>query len=672
MALHPAALTTVRLLAELDRRTGSFDFDGVVHGILGFMRDFLSVDRASVALLRDEPHGFSVFDTTRPIAGLESGTFVPYHTTHMGTVVRTGEVMYRPDIREAPPSVVSKRIQAEGLVAVIIVPMFVEGKCIGCLNAGSRQADGLSEEHRTIIELAASRVAYAIQAAAHMRAIRANEARFRSFFEVARDGFVVVDAVSRRLLMGNAAFAAMLGRDSEEIPQLAISDIHPPSAMAEVQDAFAAMVSEIRPVVSDLPVLRADGRVFYADVSAQRFVMEDRVCVIGVFRDATERRRREEALLHIQKLESIRTLAAGIAHDFNNLLTAILGNVALAELNAGNPDLTCELLKEARSACQRAAQLTQQLLTFSKGGTPVKTMVDVGRLVKEAASLAARGSNARVETSQAEPTWAANADPGQLAQMVQNLLINAIQSMPDGGEVRVRVENDRLSAEAASPPLRAGAYVRIEVRDQGHGIAPENLDKIFLPFFTTKGPDGSGLGLAVVHSIVRNHNGDIKVESTPGCGSTFRVWIPAEPEGRPASVEASRSIRPGRGRILFMDDEPAVRTIASTILFQAGYDVACVADGKEAVECFSAERSQGHTFDLAILDLTVPGGMSGSAAARAILELEPAMRIIVSSGYCNDPVMGEFRRTGLSGVLPKPYTPAELCLVVDQVLRLGR
>jgi len=156
------------------------------------------------------------------------------------------------------------------------------------------------------------------------------------------------------------------------------------------------------------------------------------------------------AVLHIQKLESIRTLAAGIAHDFNNLLTAILGNVALAELNAGNPDLTCELLKEARSACQRAAQLTQQLLTFSKGGTPVKTMVDVGRLVKEAASLAARGSNARVETSQAEPTWAANADPGQLAQMVQNLLINAIQSMPDGGEVRVRVENDKLSAETAS------------------------------------------------------------------------------------------------------------------------------------------------------------------------------------------------------------------------------
>jgi PAS domain S-box-containing protein len=665
--------TVLRMMAELNRRTNVFEFDQLVRGTLGFLHECLQVGRASVALLCEEPKGFTVFDAIRPIAGLNSGTFLPFDASALGQVVRTGQTLYRPDLRMTPArSETAKLLESQGLRTLLLVPLKVEQKCLGCLNVAGVEVDAFSDEQRSIIELAAARLAYALQAADHLRSVRASEARFRSFFEVAREGFVVVDMATRRFLMGNPAFAAILGRTADEISKLSVPDIHPPEAMPTVDAAFATMARGARPVVSDLPVLRKDGSLFYADISAQLFMLEERQCLVAVFRDATERRRREEELVNVQKLESIRTLAAGIAHDFNNLLTGIMGNLSLAEMSLHEPNEARVLMGEARGACTRAAALTRQLLTFSKGGSPIKATMDVVQVVSEAATLAVRGSNVRLDIARQDEIWSVHADPGQIAQVIQNLVINAVQAMPEGGDVNVRLANETLTSETARPPLRPGEYVQIAVEDHGCGIPPENLDRIFLPFFTTKTNCGSGLGLAVVYSIVRNHDGDVKVESVVDRGTIFRVWIPARASEAQATVADAESLKKGQGRVLVMDDEPVVRATATNILSHAGYDITCVSNGAEAVETFFEQSANGHPFEVVILDLTVPGGMNGQAAARAILQRAPEARIIVSSGYSEDRLMSEFVQHGIAGILPKPYTPIDLCRVVNQVIKAPR
>lgn len=380
--------------------------------------------------------------------------------------------------------------------------------------------------------------------------------------------------------------------------------------------------------------------------------------VIGtvlVFRDVTEHERLEQELVRATKLESVGILAGGIAHDFNNILTAVMGNVALAALDVPPTSEAGRSLREAEKATLRARDLTQQLLTFAKGGEPIRTAVQLDGIVREIATFTLHGSKVRADYDVPEDLWPADADRGQIGRVVQNLVINAVQAMPEGGVIRISLRNDRSDGRAR-PALPPGRYVRIEIADTGVGIKPEHLPRIFDPYFTTK-QQGSGLGLSAVYSIVNKHLGAVDVQSQLGLGTVFRIWLPAstgagEDDAQPARAAPVAVLK---GRVLFMDDEEPIREMASFLLHRFGFEVVCVNDGGEALRQFQAARSAGEPFALVIMDLTVPGGMGGRETMAQLRLIDPAVRAIVSSGYSSDPVLANFRAHGFCGVVAKPY-----------------
>ncbi len=386
-----------------------------------------------------------------------------------------------------------------------------------------------------------------------------------------------------------------------------------------------------------------------------------------------QRQKSEAALQRAQKLESVGLLAGGIAHDFNNLLTGVLANVSLAQSFVEPNDRVAHRLVEVEKATVRAQGLTQQLLTFSKGGRPVKKVLAVGELAREAAAFALTGTKAICAFRSADDLRTAAVDPGQVAQVVSNMVINAEQAMPRGGTVTVTCENAEVS-EASGLPLSPGPYLRITIADRGCGIPEENLPQIFDPYFTTKA-GGSGLGLTVSYAVVKQHDGHIHVESTPGQGSAFSIYLPADggPSEETAASEPSSPIAAVRcngrkPRILLMDDEAMIRDVAGELLLLQGFGALTVADGREAVEAYGEAREQGEPFDVVILDLTVPGGMGGLEAVRRIREIDPEVRAIVSSGYSGDPVMAEYARYGFRGRIAKPYRMSEFLRTLGEVL----
>ena len=380
---------------------------------------------------------------------------------------------------------------------------------------------------------------------------------------------------------------------------------------------------------------------------------------VGTVEDITELRQARQEMLKTQKLESVGVLAGGIAHDFNNILTAVLGNISLARYQLQEPEKVAKRLEEAEGAAARAKELTQQLLTFARGGEPVKKVVEVAALVKEAAAFALHGSNVGSAFELADDLWPLEADEGQLVQVVHNLVINAVQAMPEGGTVTLRARNCDSSEQKKR--------VEISVLDTGVGIPEAHLDKIFDPYFTTK-QQGSGLGLASCFSIINKHGGTLRAESVLGKGSTFHISLPASDRCREPHPAPGSALSPGSSRVLVMDDEEIVRVLAKAILEQLGYLAECVGDGAHAVERYREAMEQGTPFSAVILDLTVPGGVGGKEAIRMLRELDPQVKAIVCSGYSTDPVMASYREYGFSAVLAKPYRPHDLSKVLLELL----
>lgn len=378
------------------------------------------------------------------------------------------------------------------------------------------------------------------------------------------------------------------------------------------------------------------------------------------------RKRMENEILNARKLESLGILAGGIAHDFNNLLTAILGNISFAR-SSGDTDNIPERLEAAERACIRAQDLTRQLLTFSKGGAPVKKTISLTGLLKECVPFALRGSNVRGELDIPQDLWPVEADEGQLYQVMSNLVINADQAMPQGGMIKVSARNREIQKDNQLL-LNAGSYVEISVSDSGVGITEKHLQSIFDPFFSTK-QKGKGLGLATSYSIIKNHGGRITVESLLGKGTTFQVNIPASMaeviEGKEQKSELPLS---GTGRVLVMDDEDMIRNLTVACLGNIGYEVVTAVDGAEAIKLFKEAREAGKPFDVVIMDLTVPGGMGGKEALKGLIEIDPGVKAIVSSGYSSDPIMANYREFGFSNSIAKPYKIVELNQVLHDVL----
>jgi nitrogen-specific signal transduction histidine kinase/CheY-like chemotaxis protein len=386
----------------------------------------------------------------------------------------------------------------------------------------------------------------------------------------------------------------------------------------------------------------------------------------GTAYNISERKKIEDEHLRIQKLESIGTLAGGIAHDFNNLLQAILGNIQLAKRVLNPEDKPFSWLTSAEKAGDQAKDLSYRLLTFAKGGEPFKQVTAITRLLRETVQLALSGSNISAEFVLDENLYSLEIDEGQMKQVISNIVINATEVMPRGGCIIVTAHN-LPALRGNNLPLQGRNYVHISVEDQGIGIAPKNLPKVFDPYFTTKGmgsEKGKGLGLTICHSIITRHDGLISIESTPGVKTIVHIYLPEADESCKALQDAPTIMEPRKERILLMDDEDFVRDVTSEMLVQLGYEVQLAKDGDEAIEAYAKALEKGVLFDAVILDLTIPGGTGGDEAILKLLEIDPNVKGILSSGYADNNVMNDFKEFGFKGVISKPFKFDELASVI--------
>lgn len=430
---------------------------------------------------------------------------------------------------------------------------------------------------------------------------------------------------------------------------------------------FSEFVAEKKTgTIRGLSVCRKDGRQIPVEISASLSELQGVAIIQGIYRDVTERLKMEEELNRASKLESIGVLAGGIAHDFNNLLTALIGNIAMGKRLVNPEDLAYERLVQAEKASLRARDLTQQLLTFSRGGVPIKQTTLIVELLKDSSSFALRGSKVRCDYFIPEDLWPIDVDRGQLGQVTHNLIINAEQAMPEGGVMAISAENIILGDEDI-PQLKGGRYVKILFEDHGVGIRRENISRIFDPYFTTK-KKGSGLGLATAYSIINNHNGLLTVDSELDVGTSFIVYLPASSEGKQVQAAKVNKLYKGKGRILVMDDDELIREAAFELLDSLGYQAELVSDGGEAINVYKEAHDSGNPFDVVVMDLTVPGGMGGKEAMKKLVALDPTVKAVVSSGYANDPVMANYREFGFVGVVPKPYEPEDLSKALHDVI----
>lgn len=472
----------------------------------------------------------------------------------------------------------------------------------------------------------------------------------------------------------NTSFSERFGYSPDEIPTdeqwflLAYPDpIYRRAVINQWQQELASAREQgvpIKPI--EVRVSCKNGETRQVIANAQ--LIGNRIVVI--FTDITERELLRNELAKMQKLESIGMLAGSIAHDFNNILTGIMGNLSYAQVLLDPSHPAQGPLASAEHGTTRAVDLTGQLLTFARGGEPVKKILNIGELISESMNLMLRGSKVRGVIELAEDLWWVEGDGGQLSQVLNNMIINALQAMPDGGRLRIGAENLRLTPSAGRS-LPPGNYVHIEIEDSGHGMEPAVLERIFDPYFTTK-ERGTGLGLASTYSIINRHGGGITVDSSPGQGARFSVLLPAT-ETPSAITEVPEPGRQptkavGQRRILVMDDEPAICEIASSMLNYLGYEVETCSGGAEAVTRYQQARAKNRPYDAVIMDLTIPGGIGGKEAARQILALDAQACLIVSSGYSHDPIMAEYQKHGFKGGLAKPYRVGDLARMLAAVL----
>jgi PAS domain S-box-containing protein len=384
-----------------------------------------------------------------------------------------------------------------------------------------------------------------------------------------------------------------------------------------------------------------------------------------VFRDITDRVRMEEEIIKASRIESLGIIAGGIAHDFNNLLTSIMGNISLAKLNLEAGDRYREILSEAEAVAKRTMDLTYQLLTFSRGGLPIKKIISVKDILIDTSVFVLRGSGCRPDFNVQADLWNADADEGQIGQVLHNLVLNAREAMADGGVIRVSAENLILKGSEGLP-LTPGDYIKIEIQDAGSGIPQHNIQKIFDPYFTTK-DSGHGLGLAITYSVIKKHNGFIDVSSWEG-GSLFTVYLPAD-KSSVVKTEVPKTARTFAGkRLLMMDDEEIILNVAKKMFEHLGLEVHCARNGDEAVEMYKRKHSEGKPYDIAVIDLTIPGGMGGKETMEILSAYDPAIKAVVSSGYSNDPIMANYKDYGFIGVMVKPYKIDDLQNLLADVL----
>ncbi len=504
--------------------------------------------------------------------------------------------------------------------------------------------------------------------------LKQSEQFIRNILDTVDEGFIVVDR-NFSILTANKAYCSQVdlhcdGVIGKHCYEISHGKNRP--CYEEGEECAVRQVFETGEPHSALHKHSHDeGHVLY--VETKGFPIKDAAgnvtSVIETVNNITEKHLLEEERLKTQKLESIGTLAGGIAHDFNNLLQGIFGYISMAKMNFGQKEKSLAMLEQAENALQQSVNLTTQLLTFSKGGKPVKKLIDLRPVIEDSTKFTLSGSRSDFCMDIPEDLWQAEADEGQIGQMIQNIVLNADQAMPLGGSVMARARNVAAGDSSLPSLLASGNYVAIAIQDTGVGIPEQYIGKIFDPYFTTK-EKGSGLGLATSYSIVRNHGGMIDVKTKPGEGSTFMIYLPAiAGEGRKAS--APRPAEPSLGRaaqVLVMDDEELLRNLSSELIGTLGHKVEVAKHGREALAKYQGAMAAGKPFDIVILDLTVRGGMGGAETLQKLLEVDPAVKAIVSSGYSDDATIANHLSLGFKAYLKKPYNIGQLRAILISLL----
>lgn len=503
-------------------------------------------------------------------------------------------------------------------------------------------------------------------------ALMAEKERLAVTLRAIGDGVISVDVDGRVILMNNVASKLTGWVESDAIDRLIteVVDLRDPSTNGKYNYPLNAILKEnsFLDFERNLNLVSKSGNVRIVSYNGApiRDKYSNTIGAVMVFRDVTEKTKLEEELLKAQKIESIGFLAGGIAHDFNNILAAVLGNISLARIHCQGGEKSHKYLTESEKAIDRAKNLTTQLLTFSKGGDPIKKPISIKNLLTESVSFSITGSNVKARFHIDDDLHNVKVDKDQINQVISNIIVNSIQAMPQGGAIEVYGRNVK-SGEEKIVSLPKRDYILIKIKDSGIGIPEENLTKIFDPYFTTK-QTGTGLGLAISYSIIKKHDGFIRVESKTGQGTTFYIYLPAF-RGR-VSLEDQKqiNIESGYGRILYMDDDNSINDTVRELLTHIGYSVVVVNDGNKAIELYKKAMAANEKFDLVILDLTVPGGMGGKETLTKLLKTDPHVVAIATSGYSNDPIMSDYTAYGFTDTIAKPFRIQEIAEVIKRNL----
>ncbi len=507
------------------------------------------------------------------------------------------------------------------------------------------------------------------------KALRESEEKFRTFFEVSPVGIIIYPATSDPLnkpltfATFNSAFHNFFDYTRNELNNMSISGISYPEDIGKNKALISELLSgKSNSFKMEKRYIKKSGDIFwgYLHVTLLRDISGNASEVMTTLVDITERKIMESEQLKIEKLESVGILAGGIAHDFNNILTSIVINLARAKMSLDSRENLSSMLTDAEDSCRRAKDLTNKLITFSRGGAPVKKIMSISEQLTDSTMFALRGSNVKCKFHLSRDLWHVEIDEGQMNQVIVNLVINATQAMPNGGTIYITAENLYAGTHniLSLPKMN---FIKITVRDKGHGIPKEHIQKIFDPYFTTK-KKGSGLGLSSAYSIIKNHGGYIDVRSETGSGSVFDIYLPAARIKSTVKNKEKQHLK-GEGKVLLMDDDDTLRATISKTLNQLGYEVQLSSEGSEAIEIYEEALASDKPFDAVIMDLTISSGMGGKEAIAKLLKIDPKVKAIMSSGYSDDTIMANYKNYGFCGIITKPYEIEDLNELLSTVIK---
>ncbi len=560
-----------------------------------------------------------------------------------------------------------------GITSMLDSPIWLHGKIIGvfCMEHVGYRRRWTDDEiaFASVVSDAAAIAVETSERAAAERIKLESDRKYKLLFDNSPLAIMYADEKGNVVDINNALTALLGPEAAGELKNTGVQSF-PPFA-SDVSHRFKECSSALKEDSGGFEYIWKDGESLFLEYHIKPVKEADeKISMQVVIEDVTKKKRMESEMSKVSKLESLGILAGGIAHDFNNYLTAIVGNISYAKLMKGGQDgALCEVLDKAESISFDAKNLALQLLTFSKGNRPVKKNFHIIDTIRETVDFVLRGTNIDCSFAANEDAWPVEADEGQIKQAVTNVVVNAVQAMPGGGKIIVGIENLKNTVEDAAG-LKRGNFVKISIKDTGSGINEKNISKIFDPYYTTK-PHGSGLGLAVVFSIIKNHEGAVFAESDGVSGATFKIFLPAIPEAlieRASSPNTASEVNLS-GKVLLMDDEDEIRSITGQLLTHYGFQVESARNGEEAIELFAKAEKEGRPFDALVMDLTVPGGMGGAEALKKILEMDPAVKAIAASGYFseNTPEL-DYKHFGFKVFIPKPYKIKELCMVLKNII----